>query len=142
MATAAATTKPGMPFSESGIAKYLTKQIELIQGEKSQRQIAAEIGYDKPNMISMFKRGEARVPLQKVPALARSLRVDPAHLLRLALEQYDPEFYVEIGKILDRKDLVTENEVAIIHEIRKVTKNMDLSLTSDLKKRLHAAFKG
>lgn len=58
-----AKSKPGMPYSETSMARYLTKQIDALSGIKNQREIAAEIGYDKPNMISMFKRGETKVPL-------------------------------------------------------------------------------
>src|SRR6478672_9227328 len=79
------------PFAETKLAKYLTTQIDAISHEKSQRDIATEIGYEKPNMISMFKRGEAKVPLDKIPALAEALHVDPAHMLRLAFEQYWPD---------------------------------------------------
>jgi transcriptional regulator with XRE-family HTH domain len=85
------TKKPGMPFADSAIAKYIDKKIDELKGVKTQREIAAEIDYDKPNMISMFKRGEARVPLDKIPLLAKALGVDPAHMFRLALEQYWPD---------------------------------------------------
>ena len=76
------TKKPGMPFADSAIAKYIDKKIDELKGVKTQREIAAEIDYDKPNMISMFKRGEARVPLDKIPLLAKALGVDPAHMFR------------------------------------------------------------
>jgi transcriptional regulator with XRE-family HTH domain len=134
--------KPGMPFAEAPIAVFLTRAIDALQGTKSQREIAQEIGYEKPNMISMFKRGEAKVPLEKIPQLARAINVDPAHLLRMALQQYNPEFYKVIGLILDNKDIVTENEVAVIKEIRKLTGERDIHLTGDIKKRLKEAFKG
>ena len=62
-------SKPGRPFAGSSIANYLDKQIEALKGAKSQREIAGEIGYESPNLISMFKRGEARVPLDKIPLL-------------------------------------------------------------------------
>jgi hypothetical protein len=65
--------KPGMPFADSAVAKYIDKKIDELKGVKTQREIAAEIDYDKPNMISMFKRGEARVPLDKIPLLAKAL---------------------------------------------------------------------
>ena len=38
----------------------------------------------------MFKRGEVKVPLNKIPLLAKAINADPAHLFRLALEQYWP----------------------------------------------------
>ena len=62
------TVKPGMPFAGSPIAAFLTRQIEALSGRKTQRAIALEIGYDKPNMISMFKRGETKAPARKNPA--------------------------------------------------------------------------
>ena len=44
-----------------------------------------------PNIISMFKSGETRVPLAKVPALARALGLDAAILLREWFAAYEPE---------------------------------------------------
>ncbi len=117
--------KPGMPFADSAIARYLEKQIEALRGVKTQREIANEIGYDKPNMISMFKRGEAKVPLEKIPLLAKALHVEPTHLFRLALEQYWPGLAGTIASIFDGR-LATENEEAILlSKWRAATDNMD-----------------
>lgn len=86
--------------------------------------MAIEIGYEKPNMISMFKRGELRVPLDKIPLLAKALHVDPTHLFRLALEQYWPGLGGTIASIFGR--LATENEEAILlSKWREATDNMD-----------------
>ena len=116
--------KPGMPFANSAIARYLDKQIEALRGDKTQREIAIEIGYDKPNMISMFKRGEAKVPLDKIPLLAKALHLDPTHLFRLALEQYWPNMGDMIAKIFGR--IASENEEAILlRKWRTATDNMD-----------------
>src|ERR1700722_20655079 len=82
--------KPGMPFADSAIAKYINKKIDELKGVKTQREIAQEAGYEMPNIISMFKRGESKVPLEKIPLLSKALGVDPAHLFRLALEHYWP----------------------------------------------------
>jgi transcriptional regulator with XRE-family HTH domain len=113
-----------MPFAGGAIAKYLDRQIETLKGIKTQREIAAEIGYDKPNMISMFKRGEVRVPLEKIPALAKALHVDAGHLFRLALEQYWPDMGATIMEIFGR--VVTANEEQIlIRPWREATDNRD-----------------
>src|SRR6202051_1152482 len=74
----------------SAIAKYIDKKIDELKGVKTQREIAQEAGYETPNIISMIKRGESRVPLEKIPLLAKALGVDPAHMFRLAMEQYWP----------------------------------------------------
>src|SRR5271155_4015453 len=105
-------TKPGMPFANSAIAKFLDKQINSLKGVKTQREIATEIGYDKPNMISMFKRGEARVPLEKIPLLAKAMEVSPTHLFRLALEQYWTGMRDVIAEMFGR--IATENEEKLL----------------------------
>src|ERR1035441_9580889 len=79
-------TQPGMPHANTALAKFLDRRIDALKGVKTQREIAAEIGYAKPNIVSMFKRGECKVPLEKIPALAKALGVDPAHLFRLGFE--------------------------------------------------------
>jgi hypothetical protein len=64
--------------------------------EKTQRQIAYEIGYDRPNIITMFKQGTTRLPVDKVALLAVSLNADPIELLRLWLEEYEPQMLAAI----------------------------------------------
>ncbi len=68
------------------VAEYLAKMIEI--SEKTQKQIAHDVGYTRPNVLSMMKRGLIKVPVDKAPALARALNVDPAYFL--GLEQFPP----------------------------------------------------
>jgi transcriptional regulator with XRE-family HTH domain len=112
------------PFRSSALANYLDKQIEALKGVKTQRDIAREIGYDKPTMISMFKTGEAKVPLEKIPALAKALHVDPAHLFRLALEQYWPNVRTTIAEIFGRMASANEEEI-FLKKWREATKGAD-----------------
>ena len=132
-------TKPLAPYAESKIARYLAKQIDAIASEKSQREIAAEIGYDKPNMLSMIKRGESKLPLEKVPLMAKALHVDTGHLMRLAMEQYWPNMHEAIRDSFGYT--VTKNEYDIVAYLRELTGDADPRLTDDLKRRLTAAFK-
>src|SRR5271157_5534513 len=97
-----------MPFANSSIAKYLDRRIDNLKGVKTQREIAVEIGYEKPNMISMFKRGETKVPLDKIPLLAKALHVDPAHLFRMAMEQQWPGMKETVDTIF--KNVASDNE--------------------------------
>jgi transcriptional regulator with XRE-family HTH domain len=121
-------TKPGMPFANSPIAKYVNAQIYALKGAKTQREIAVEIGYDKPNMISMFKRGEVKVPLDKIPALAKALQVDPSHLFRLAVEQYWPGLEGTIDTIFGRIATANEEEI-LLRKWRVATENADPAST-------------
>ena len=58
-----------------------------LQARKTQAQIAAEAGFRQANMLAMLKSGAAKLPLERVPALARALECDPAILFIMAVEQ-------------------------------------------------------
>lgn len=113
-----------VPFKETAISRYLTKQIDALSGVKSQRTIALELGYKKPNIISMFKSGTAPIPLDKIPPLARSLHVDAAHLFRLALQQYWPSLKDTVEKTLGNIATANEEEL-FLKRWRAATKDMD-----------------
>jgi hypothetical protein len=77
---------------------------------KTQRQIALEIGYDRPNIITMFKQGTTRVPVDKVAPLAFSLEADPVELLRLWLAEHEPQMLAAVEGHLGLLLSVTERE--------------------------------
>jgi transcriptional regulator with XRE-family HTH domain len=58
--------------------------------DKSQIRMAEELGYDNQNMITMFKQGKTRVPLEKVVPLARALGVNPTALIQAWFTAYMP----------------------------------------------------
>jgi transcriptional regulator with XRE-family HTH domain len=124
-----------MPYAEMPIAQYLDKQIEIQRSlGKSQRDIAAEIGYDKPTMVSMIKRGEAKVPLDKIPALARALHVDAAFLFRLALQQYWKGEEKVIAEIFG--DTLTKQEQQFVRMLRAATKGANLDPDTTLERKI------
>ena len=125
-------------YGQTRMAKYLDRQIEALKGEVSQRDIAVKLGYPKSNIISMFKTGDAKVPLDKIPALAEALHVDVGHLMRLGLEQYWPEKMAVITEVFAR--LVTGNEMDIIECIRKASHDGDPKATSAQKAELRRLF--
>lgn len=90
---------------------------------KTQMEIAAELGFSKPNIVSMFKSGATKVPIERLPALAKILDVDPAYLLRLALQEYMPKLLTLIESSCGFT--VTENEKEIIKELRLCTSDLD-----------------
>src|SRR5437870_4016001 len=79
--------------SDIPLHEFISQHIDLQKriNNKTQFDIAQEVGYDKPNMIAMWRSGTAKVPLDKVPAAAKALGVDPALLFRLAMAQYWPD---------------------------------------------------
>ena len=65
------------------VAEYLSHAIYL--SGKTQREIAQEAGFNKPNVLSMMKQGLTKVPIYSIPLLAKACSVDPVHFMRLAM---------------------------------------------------------
>lgn len=127
------------PFETTPAAVFLRRQTELLAHRKTQKQIAHEAGFANGNLISMFKSGASKIPLDRVPALARSLETDPAFLMRLALEQ-------AVGKTASVAVLevfgtpTTLNERAWLEEIRDASGNSDPKLTTRSRSALRSIF--
>ena len=119
------TNTPTHPRSK--MAQFLDKRIDELKGTITLSEIARKIGFPNANIVSMFRMDQAKVPLDKIPALAEALQVDAGHLMRLALEQYWPNKMDVITKVFSR--VVTDNEIELIQEIRKRTKDSDLKLS-------------
>ena len=98
----------------SAIAAFL--HIKIDESRKRQNEIAREIGYENANILSMMKHGSAKVPFDKVPALAKALDVDAGHLMRLAIEQYWPGLKDIIKSIFG--NVVSENELTLVQGLR------------------------
>lgn len=106
------TRKPSKPAS---VAEYLDWQINLCG--KSQKQIAEEAGFPKPNIITMFKKGDTKLPLEKVGKIAKAIEVDPIHLFKLCMAEYQPDTWKEIQRMFDQP-VLTQNELEILEVIR------------------------
>jgi hypothetical protein len=70
--------------------------------------------------------GQTKVPIEKVPALARSLEVDPTALLTRAMQEYMPETLRVIQQTIGFT--VTENEFEVVEIIRGASKVSSKSL--------------
>ncbi|MGN6585027.1 MAG: XRE family transcriptional regulator [Rhizobiaceae bacterium] len=105
------TNRPGKPYAGTRLAKYLEKRILELRPKKTQIAIASEAGFVNPNMLAMIKAGTAKLPLDRVSALATALDSDPVMLFQLAIEQLGGDITdLAIRQIFGT--LVTENEVA------------------------------
>jgi transcriptional regulator with XRE-family HTH domain len=92
------TTKFEGPFFNSRVAKLIRQRIEELGPTKSQKQISHEIGYEKPNMLSMIKSGDSRMPIDKVNAFATVLGIDLPYLFEIVFEQHHPETWKHLVK--------------------------------------------
>lgn len=105
-------------------AEYLAKAIEL--SNKSQREIAQAAGYAKPNVLSMMKLGQTKIPIDKVPALARACGVDPSAFMRIVLREYLPETWAVINETVGEP--LTRNERRLVETYREVAPDGDLDI--------------
>lgn len=116
-----------MVKSKVSVAQYLSQQIAL--SPHSQREIAEAAGYPKPNILTMFKQGDTKLPVNKVPAMAKALGVDPAHLLRLVMEEYMPEAWAAVESIIG-KHIVSDEEMAVVEMVRQESRGVPLDLAN------------
>ncbi len=96
----------------------------LAESDKTQREIAAECGFETPNIITMFKNGSTKVPLNRIGTLAKALDADPAYMLRLAMREYMPDTWESIEDTL-KSTLLTANELKLVRAYREATGNAD-----------------
>ncbi|NDR55838.1 helix-turn-helix transcriptional regulator [Pseudoruegeria sp. M32A2M] len=69
----------------------------------TQREIAQRAGFPKPNVLSMMKTGETKVPIERIPALAEACDVDPIDFARIAMLEYHPEIWGTLNLVFDPK---------------------------------------
>lgn len=106
------------------VAEFLAHQIRT--SGKSQVEIARELGYDKPNIITMFKQGKTRIPLDKVGTLAKALEIDPALLLKKVMGEYMPDTLEALQSVLEGL-MLTPNERELIDSYRQIAAGRDVS---------------
>lgn len=99
------------------VAEYLTQKIA--ESGKTQRVIAEECGFDSPNIITMFKKGDTRLPLNRIEPLASALSVEPANLLRLVMLEYMPRTWDSIEWMM-RGSVMTESELRLVSAYRQL----------------------
>jgi hypothetical protein len=129
----------GRPYASTRLVKYLERRISDLRPRKTQTAIAAEAGFRATNMLTMVKNGSAKLPLDRVPGLAKALECDPALLFRMAIEQLSEDTTsLAIDRIFGA--VLTENETAWLETIREASNNADPSLTAKSQKAVRAIF--
>lgn len=117
------------------IAMFLDKRIQDLKGIRNQKEIAKIAGYQNPNIITMIKGGQAKVALDRVPAMAKALDVDVALLMGLALEQFYSRAFVNT-MIEVFKAPYTADEVKVLEAIREAAGGGTLHLTEEKKEEI------
>ena len=127
------------PHANTAAATFLIDRMRDLKHRKSQKEIAQEAGFLNANMLSLLKSGANKIPLDRVPALAKALEADPAYLMRLSLEQ--SVGVTASNAICDCFGTpVTTNEQGWLDEIRDASENSDPRLTARSRSTLWGIF--
>lgn len=110
------------------VAEYISQQLAL--SDKTQREIAEAIGYDRPNFITMIKQGQSKLPINKAPAMAKALGVDQTHFLRLVLQEYLPDVWNAVEEVMEGQGrvILTADEIAAVEIVRAESGAVPLGL--------------
>jgi transcriptional regulator with XRE-family HTH domain len=121
------------------VAEYLTVQISSCG--KSQQEIARDVGFEKPNIITMLKQGKSKLPISRVGKMAKALGVDPWYLYQLAMREYEPDTWGTIEtEVLRGQPVLTENEKGILQLLRSCGVPNPKVRTQEERERLLSAF--
>ncbi|WP_421904475.1 helix-turn-helix domain-containing protein [Mameliella sp.] len=93
-------------------AEYLAHAIAL--SGKTQKEIATDAGYDKPNVLSMMKTGVTKIPVDRAPAIARACGVDPKIMLRIVMEEYHPDIWEVLADTMGDHITMSDEERALV----------------------------
>lgn len=105
------------PKAEPKVSAFISLLIE--KSGKTRREIANEAGLGKPNMISMLKNGETKLPLAKLGSFAKAVHTDPAELLKMCLTEYYPDVWSAIQDHLE--SAFTTDELHLVRALRAKT---------------------
>ena len=117
---------------KSKVAVLIEQRIKTLG--KPQIEISKETGLQKPNIITMFKQGKTKIPLAKSGALAKALEMDALHLMKLCLEEYQPETWEVIKPYMDQ--VLTSDELKIVTALRSMSGQVSISALNDVQSKL------
>lgn len=123
-------------MEKSSIADIIGRALD--DTGRTQKEVADELGYTTPNVISMFRQGKMKVPLEKVPALAYALEIDPRRLFLTAMREYAPATLGAIEQVFG--SFPTQHERSILEFIRSRTNQADPPMRTARQRKLLVAF--
>lgn len=97
-------------------------------------EISRQIGLKQANYLSMVRKGDSKIAIERVPKLAKALNIDPAHLVRAALEEYNPELLRIIDECFGNKP-ITDEEFEIIQIMREAVSGGVIKANTAAKKK-------
>lgn len=103
-------------FDDRNVAQILDDAI-IANPQIKQKDIAEAAGFEKPNVIYMFKKGLSKVPLDKAGRVAKALNIDPREFWFKCLKEYQPDVYNEF-ELVNKQPTLTATEIRFIKASR------------------------
>jgi transcriptional regulator with XRE-family HTH domain len=110
--------------TQSPTAQYLTRALSF--SKSTQREIAKQAGFPMPNAISMMKTGQMKVPIDRIPALAKAMGVDPSDFLVSALMEYQPEVWEVLKQTLGVHINSAEKDLVLLYRLARTKGHIEL----------------
>ena len=79
----------------SSFAEFINRRIAELRPRRSQLELAAAAGF-QPHLLSMIADGKAKLPLDRVAAMAKALECNPSDLMSLAMKQYFDQTLIDL----------------------------------------------
>lgn len=77
----------------------------------------------------MFKQGKTKIPINKAGPLAKAVGADPAHFVRIAMQEYMPDALAAVEEHLGL--MLSTNERHLIEAFREATDGPDPQIAAD-----------
>ena len=123
-----------MTFSPK--ANRLRRAIDA--SDLTQRKVADRAGFHHANVISMIKSGEMMVPLERIPAPARTLGVDEQEFLSGSIAEYHPNVHAVLTDVMGLP--LSDAELGILAMFRMATIRDEIKTVEPVRTALSALF--
>lgn len=113
------TQRVGRPKALATESEYLSAQVLhrwFTETGMTNKEVATHIGL-RPNMMSMMKTGEVKIPVNHVKGIAEAMEKNPEELLSAVLEDHNPELLAMLGLV--KKKTFSLKEEAILNAVRE-----------------------
>lgn len=111
--------------TQSPTAQYLARALSF--STATQKEIAKLAGFPMPNAISMMKTGQMKVPIDRIPALAKAMGVDPSDFLVSALMEYQPEVWEVLKQTLGVHINSAEKDLVLLYRLANTKGHIELN---------------
>lgn len=110
-------------FETPALATFLVEHQARL--EKSDDEMAEALGFSRAGVYTLIKEGKMKMPISKVPLLARALDVNASDVLTVVLTEYEPELMEVVRKSWQSTEL-TANEKKLLSAYRTLAKGHDV----------------